>query len=1302
MSGDTEAGMDSSNSAAEEEKAEPSASGNEGSGAADTPAVSDEDDAAPDNLVVEKRSPKSNMLAGNEVLPLTVENILDKTEKFFSSEAGEEEPSEPETEGKTETEETDTEKTSVSQNSAAMAPASVDGGEEVQIEWDLDDFPEHFVSGSYTARAILPDEYVLAEDAEEISVTVRFSEVMMLSADADLFAPYEVDGMTPSGTVVNVFDYWIGEDRTESDNKGYSDNYNTGGINRDHSFKFGKGMKSDDNQNGSINAWTKSNAPRTGIVENTLRNGYPYFKEGLNAEIDHVDEPTVTKAESTDYLFDPGMDEVGKKAFQNADGLFQIDENGYYYYNSQENFAWFDENAGQFHLYHTWGVKKGGTSPDGQFFPFNGPGHVFQVEEGTPVTDGDGKLQQAEGINSVHSGINHYFGLAMSTRFVQKNGGKTYSGNAITYEFSGDDDVWVFIDDVLVADLGGIHDRASLSINFATGQIQINGEDNGTLKSKFETAGKVSENEWRGNTFDDETYHTLKFFYLERGNTDSNMSLKFNLLPIPESEIIKTDQEGNPMSGITFRLYPAEKNGEEYTIKHGYENSPIFEGVTEAGTGRLRLLDENGSPLTFKEFHDEYNTPYFILQEETPEGYSAVPDTDLFFNEETGLIMAENYWETGSYASPKVTTTATTRLYKGTAQATRGEMLLDLSKADLKDNPPIIFAVAFKRLDMDISYTEENNWAPVYGTVENGFTVLDDSSVKMEDRIKKAAEANAADGEKNKFELTSGGAFQVLVEDLPGEVENYYWYAKQEGKTEDELDAAVEYTINYYLMQGEEAVRLYTDDFTREFSTAVYVANVKDYLVVEKVNEQGEPMNDAKFALYRADDVTVNTDGTVSLDSLSGNPYDSGATGTLSRINGDKVTGEGLLVFPTKGKTLENGTYYLIETASGNSDYKVNPHAVSVIVDDTGVYADAGTENDGISTERYVESALKSMLRFPIDDGTDATLHNIRAQLLETDTYTLDDAVWSKWKDSPADGEEQHLEYAPKEGFLDLDYALSNEKAEEEKAVLRTETGWNKLAVRQCLNVEHYEDASTTNGGTLYTKEGSKVQDLGEQDLSNLFPSVLCIRVENEPVVEKTRIPVEKVWNDGNNQDGSRPGSVTVKLLADGKETGNELTLNESNDWKGSFTGLPVYEDGTKIVYTVKETAVPGYASSISGDAENGFVITNTPEPDEPETEPDEPETEPDEPETEPDEPESPDGQIPPSRPNEPGQQPNAGQPENNLAPVEVEAAKTGDMANPVLWITLLAVSGAGLTAALVLGKRRPSHGKRKRRKCRK
>ena len=426
--------------------------------------------------------------------------------------------------------------------------------------------------------------------------------------------PYEVDGMTPSGTVVNVFDYWIGEDRTEPDNNGYSDKYNTGGINRDHSFKFGKGMKSDDTPNGSINAWTKSNAPRTGIVENTLQDGYPYFKKGLNAGIDKVNEPTVTKAESTDYLFDPGVNADGKKAFQNADGLFQIDENGYYYYNSQENFAWFDENAGQFHLYHTWGVKKGGTSPDGQFFPFNGPGQVFQVKEGTPVMDGDGKLQQAEGINSVHSGINHYFGLAMSTRFVFLLLVFVF----VIFGFLCFGFVWlfglfgVFCGVCLVFLCFGVSLR--FLFNFATGQIQINGEDNGTLKSKFETAGKVSENEWRGNTFDDETYHTLKFFYLERGNTDSNMSLKFNLLPIPESEIIKTDQEGNPMSGITFRLYPAEKNGEEYTIKHGYENSPIFEGVTEAGTGRLRLLDENGSPLTFKEFHDEYNTPYFILQ----------------------------------------------------------------------------------------------------------------------------------------------------------------------------------------------------------------------------------------------------------------------------------------------------------------------------------------------------------------------------------------------------------------------------------------------------------------------------------------------------------------------------------------------------------------------------------------------------------------------------------------------------------------------------------------------------------------
>lgn len=99
---------------------------------------------------------------------------------------------------------------------------------------------------------------------------------------------------------------------------------------------------------------------------------------------------------------------------------------------------------------------------------------------------------------------------------------------------------------------------------------------------------------------------------------------------------------------------------------------------------------------------------------------------------------------------------------------------------------------------------------------------------------------------------------------------------------------------------------------------------------------------------------------------------------------------------------------------------------------------------------------------------------------------------------------------------------------------------------------------------------------------------------ENTYTPAKTQVSVKKAWKDENNQDGKRPASVTVKLLADGQDTGKTLELNAANGWAGGFTDLDADKGGTPIKYTVEEVTVPGYASKISGDAASGFTITNS------------------------------------------------------------------------------------------------------------
>ena len=539
---------------------------------------------------------------------------------------------------------------------AALLPPSVEGatgtGEAVSLalEWDLSTLPQPLEAGSYTLTAALadtPEGCALAPQAQPLTLILELGGAETYAGELTLpsgQAPLEdhiIQGISPLGTTINLFDYWLTgrEDADTSDPKPLQQ-----GINEGHALYFrvtGSG--------GGWNNWTNSANPHAGIVQSTLgEDGYPRLSANVQTNVNNVLSPA---EESLAYLFDPDLEEEGKKSFENVQGLLQVDEDGYYYYDCKQNYAVYYEGTNSFTLYDLPGVKAGGGSGNGQFFPFT------PAQEQVTTVNG----QELVNDQSAKTGlVNHYFGLHMSTRFVQQYGGHVDKDGKepVTYTFSGDDDVWIFIDGTLVADLGGIHDAASVEIDFSTGEILINGQKQSQTLGQLLGTGS--------DTLTDNTYHTLDFFYLERGNVDSNMTLRYNLVTVPESDLIKVDQLGEPVSGAAFALYGAadyEQNGENAfpvaTGRTGADGRFVFERTDADGNVYSVTLDQLYQQ--YGQTQDSQGNNLILIETDTPAGYRPVGEVGLYFYKSAGgevLLLSDNIWDKGAYAMPKVTVTA--------------------------------------------------------------------------------------------------------------------------------------------------------------------------------------------------------------------------------------------------------------------------------------------------------------------------------------------------------------------------------------------------------------------------------------------------------------------------------------------------------------------------------------------------------------------------------------------------------------------------------------------------------------------
>lgn len=906
-----------------------------------------------------------------------------------------------------------------------------------------------------------------------------------LPSGTPAYEDYTFVGVSPLGTTINLFDYWL-TNQTDSDREN-PDKFENQGINQDHALLFGSGMGDDGQPNyGDWNKWTKGKAPRTGIVDSQLDNGYPVLN--LNISGTAIDDRKGN--ESLAYLFDPAIEHNGKAVYEDVQNLLQIDTDGYYSYNSHSNYAVFYEDTNSFLLYNHPGVRWGGAAgQNGQFFPFN----AVDAESWNDID----RLYNSH-MTSTHDSINHYFGVHMSTRFVQQNNGYIDEDKKkpIEYEFSGDDDVWVFIDGVLVADLGGIHDEASLSINFATGEIKINGDP------QDEKLGRILG--YEDATLPNDTYHTLDFFYLERGNVDSNMSLKYNLVYVPESNIYKIDQNGEPLLGSKFELRKAVLQDGKYVA-----GDLLAEGTTDA-EGRIILLDEKNDLLTIQKLITELKpdlkdeTTALILREtDSPAGYRSSGDLELYFYQSQPdsppFLLSKNHWQTGAHAVARLTATTDEEIEYGDGLSTT---------FDPEKN--LMFAVVFKKVGEE--------WRPISGSPATGWTVAANGSWGS---IQKA--------NLYRFVLSSSGSYTAMIDELPGDVKKYV-----EAGGEDDS-----YRIRYYFSDQNDLEAIdesntfeITSPMNRVAAVNLYVPNISNDLTVQKLDQNGN--------------LITNDDATFEL-----RPADQG--GTYNPPPQTTVNGEATFT------AIPNGTYYLVETRAPEG-YTANATQVKVIVNDTGVYANAGTAEDGISVERGVGRLVNSMAQFASENTVDTTLNQIVAKFYTTEKVPNEDFQWREIKGSgkdaafsPVEGVvAYHPAYSVKGTSLeDAQWYLYGTGPDDAKPVgmhlahlanhsggrcdglyqttvklaasggpgiiaQETDTGWSALLVEQCM-------FHTRDRGTPHTD----LTGANLTDLTALFTGDVTVKVKNDPIVGNLTVQKTVAGNAG---ETGREWNFTIEL----------------------------------------------------------------------------------------------------------------------------------------------------------------------------
>lgn len=345
----------------------------------------------------------------------------------------------------------------------------------------------------------------------------------------------------------------------------------------------------------------------TGIVNKTLTDdGYPTVAD---------------KQESLGYLFG-GTDDEAVHNYTPDGGLLTLSDDGYYGFDADSQYAAYDKTSNKFNLSSQHSCADTATTPC--FTPF--------------------------GNNSVEN--RYSFGMNLGADFYMPKDGMV-NNQPMVFDFTGDDDVWVFIDGVLVLDLGGIHQALDGSINFAAGNGKGKIDYHGKQPSYGKSPATSIDQAFRavGKTWDPTPYktHHLSFFYLERGDGGSNCKIRFNL-PVKPSRAIDIEKEtlGTIAADkqFQFRLFV---NGSstpyqgKYSVYDASTNRLVQSDLQTSNDGVITLIKGQFARVQSDDFTD---STVYKVRELNSSGYTVSANGSPMTQQDSG---GNAYAETGPF-----------------------------------------------------------------------------------------------------------------------------------------------------------------------------------------------------------------------------------------------------------------------------------------------------------------------------------------------------------------------------------------------------------------------------------------------------------------------------------------------------------------------------------------------------------------------------------------------------------------------------------------------------------------------------